>query len=162
MDHGPTGMAHPSVNVDGIVTGRWKIGIFGCLDTCIPNTAMVTFCPCVSLAQVTTRIGYGQYFLHVLLASFVLYILYLILCFVDAMWFQIVVGILSFLMFLFMCHLRCKVRDLFHIPGSIIEDCLCALFCGCCSLAQMATHVESYKPGDCQFEARATLPSFQV
>ncbi|EQC29769.1 hypothetical protein SDRG_12540 [Saprolegnia diclina VS20] len=161
MDHGPTAMAQPNVNLDGIVTGRWKIAIFGCFDTCIPNTVMVTFCPCVSIAQVTTRIGYGQY-LHVLLASFFFYIMYLIACFVKASWFRSIVGILGFVMFLFMWHLRFKVRGLFHIPGSIVEDGLCALFCGCCSLAQMATHVESYKPGDCQFEARATLPSYQV
>ncbi|OQR86103.1 hypothetical protein ACHHYP_10971 [Achlya hypogyna] len=162
MDQAPTLQPEHGIDHNGIVTGRWKISIFGCFDTCVPNTIMVTFCPCVTIAQVTTRIGaYGTY-LHVLLAAFFVYIWYLISCFVKASWLRSISGILGFLMFLFLWHLRYKVRVMFRIPSTLFEDALCSLFCSCCSLAQIATHVEAYTPGECAFEARATLPGYAV
>ncbi|ETM53061.1 hypothetical protein L914_03430 [Phytophthora nicotianae] len=36
--------------------GTWSTGLFGCFTHPIPNCAMVTFCPCVSVAQVASKL----------------------------------------------------------------------------------------------------------
>lgn len=48
-------------------------------------------------------------------------------------------------------HLRVITRKRYQIPGSVLEDALASLCCQCCTLAQIATHVKSYKPGQCDF-----------
>jgi Cys-rich protein (TIGR01571 family) len=56
--------------------------------------------------------------------------------------------------------LRLRVRTLFNIPGSCFGDCLASCCCSCCAVAQMATHVKSYKKGSCNFGPVDTLPAF--
>lgn len=48
--------------------------------------------------------------------------------------------------------LRVVTRKRYQIPGSLLVDGMMSLCCQCCTLAQMATHVKSYKPGQCDFE----------
>ncbi|KAJ0408249.1 hypothetical protein P43SY_004407 [Pythium insidiosum] len=62
---------------------------------------------------------------------------------------------------LFVWRVRAKIRDRFQIPGSCMGDCFTSMFCTCCALAQMATHVKSYKPGGCDFGPPDTLPAYQ-
>jgi len=57
-------------------------------------------------------------------------------------------------------NLRTKFRLLFQIPGSCCEDCLCAWFCHCCTLAQMDRHLATTKTaGSCVFADPGPSPS---
>jgi len=69
--------------------------------------------------------------------------------------FSIVIGVIVF-------RLRVYIRHRFNIPGNMCVDCLAAWFCSWCALAQMASHVQSYKPGSCDFGAPDTLPAYPV
>jgi Cys-rich protein (TIGR01571 family) len=133
---------------------------------CIYVALMNLFCPCVAIAQVLARIGYSDY-LKSLLIMFGVYICFPISCIIYANeqenrfhWFNGITSILAAILFTFMWYLRNKVRFLFHIPGSILEDCCYVLVCGPCSICQIATHVEAYTPGICSFDAKATLPGY--
>lgn len=64
------------------------------------------------------------------------------------------------LVFVFVWHLRTKVRDRFELPGNCCGDFWISLCCTCCSIAQMATHVKSYTPGSCSFGPPDTLPAY--
>ncbi|GLD93759.1 hypothetical protein PINS_up002364 [Pythium insidiosum] len=61
---------------------------------------------------------------------------------------------------IFVWQLRIKVRERFQLPGSCAQDCCVSFCCQCCSIAQMATHVQSYKPGGCDFGPPNTLPAY--
>lgn len=63
-------------------------------------------------------------------------------------------------MWLLVFILRSKFRAAFKIPGSVIGDCIAALCCNCCAVAQMATHAKSYTEGSCSFEAPPVLPGY--
>lgn len=69
-------------------------------------------------------------------------------------------GGVNLLVFVFVWHLRNKTRVQFNIPGSCCCDCCAAFWCSCCSMAQIATHIKSYKPGSCDFGPRDTLPAY--
>jgi Cys-rich protein (TIGR01571 family) len=127
---------------DPIKTGGWDAEFCGCFTHLVPNCCMATCCPCVSMAQIAVRLGIASY--PVALLGYLL-----------AIWFA---GILHCL-----CawHLRATIRDKFQIPGSCCGDCLAACCCSCCVVAQMATHVKSYKPGNCDFGPPDTLPGFR-
>lgn len=36
---------------------RWSAPLFGCFSSCVPNCCLVAFCPCISLAQIDSRLG---------------------------------------------------------------------------------------------------------
>ncbi|KAG7395219.1 hypothetical protein PHYBOEH_004126 [Phytophthora boehmeriae] len=55
-------------------TGKWEVGLCGCCTHCVPNCCMVSFCPCVSIAQVSARLGFMTYSTALLIS------LLLILC----------------------------------------------------------------------------------
>ncbi|KAJ0411840.1 hypothetical protein ATCC90586_002993 [Pythium insidiosum] len=57
--------------------------------------------------------------------------------------------------------LRSKIRERFAIPGSCCGDLCASCCCSCCTIAQMATHVKSYKPGSCEFGPPDTLPAYK-
>ncbi|CAH0519649.1 unnamed protein product [Peronospora belbahrii] len=44
-------------NVFGISTGHWSTNLFAISDNLVPNAFMASLCPCVSLAQITSRLG---------------------------------------------------------------------------------------------------------
>ncbi|KAJ0411839.1 hypothetical protein ATCC90586_002992 [Pythium insidiosum] len=73
-----------------------------------------------------------------------------------------VIGSLSTLVaFILIWQLRTKVRERFMIPGSCCGDYCCVWWCSCCVIAQLATHVKSYKPGSCDFGPPDTLPPYR-
>ncbi|RHY29512.1 hypothetical protein DYB32_005088 [Aphanomyces invadans] len=57
---------------NGLIIGYWKVGICDCFSNVYPNCAMSFVCPCISLAQVTHRIGLVR-FVVVLIAHGVFY-----------------------------------------------------------------------------------------
>lgn len=73
-----------SNNANEIKTGAWELGLFSCFEHCIPNCCMAWCCTCVSLAQISARLGVASYartllaFLALWLAFYVVYALYLL------------------------------------------------------------------------------------
>lgn len=105
----------------------------------MPNCLMVTFCPCVSLAQVLSRLGMMN-FTTALLMSLLLGAL------------AAFTGGIGYIVFaIWIWSARSKTRERFQIPGGSCEDYCAACCCGCCALAQIATHIKSYQAGSCSF-----------
>ncbi|KAE8988906.1 hypothetical protein PR002_g21613 [Phytophthora rubi] len=128
----------------GITVGKWEVGFCGCCTHCVPNCLMVTCCPCISLAQISARLGMMQYDL-----ALVLFILL----------FVFTGGIGGIVGAIWLCQARTQTRERYQIPGSCCGDYCAACCCGCCAMAQLATHIKSYQPGTCDFGAQATLPA---
>ncbi|RLN99719.1 hypothetical protein DYB28_015202 [Aphanomyces astaci] len=126
-----------------LLTGQWKAGLFSCCDQLIPNCLCACCCPCVSLAQIVARLGVGDFLLTAIVACLLMF-----------------TGFGGLLLFLYVFYLRYKFRTMLQIPGSACADCCAALCCNCCVLAQLATHADSYTPGKCDFNAKATLPGY--
>ncbi|OQS00681.1 PLAC8 family protein [Achlya hypogyna] len=187
MDIAPVGVdADPhvpmagAVDFNGLVVGRWKAEIFGCFTDLVPNCIMATFCPCISLAQVLHRLGlytfnntlivfgvlYGAYLISSMLASQVhqtcTYDGLVLTCTSGVnIWIYVCTAITLAMSIVHMT-VRGRVRNLFQIPGTVLEDCLCAFFCGCCSIAQMATHTDAYTAGQCAFGPKDVLPGYHM
>ncbi|DAZ95792.1 TPA: hypothetical protein N0F65_009188 [Lagenidium giganteum] len=106
---------------------------------------MATALPCVAQAQVAARINSTSY-RWALASSVVLWVLLLtmIALFVEAM----------------SMRLRAKVRQLFQIPGNLCMDFCLSCWCSPCTIAQIASHVQSYEPGRCDFGAPDSLPAY--
>ncbi|OQR98937.1 PLAC8 family protein [Thraustotheca clavata] len=150
-------------NANGVTIGKWEAGIFSCFDAVVPNCLMSCCCPCFSLAQTTHRLGIYAY--NKVLIAYGLLWLTMILCSVLAqvtIIFTIVQLVLYVVAFYFCFQIRTKVRMLLQIPGTQLEDCLYSFFCGCCSLAQMATQAKTYESGQCSFAAKDTLPAYNM
>ena len=173
----------PSVDIQ---VGQWSMGLCSCCDSCVPNCCMASWLPCISLAQIAHRIGVASY-TTVLLVFGVLYLVEIIMGVLvvvamrdylsrddydyysnryDEPSFAVGVphylaSLAAFAMFIGTWQLRTKIRARFHVPGGCCEDCVVSYCCGCCALAQMATHVKSYKAGSCDFGPPDVLPAYQ-
>lgn len=174
---------------DGIPTGAWAAGLFDCFDSCVPNCFMVTLCPCVALAQLSTRLGVASYrvVLGVLLLVTVLELTMFTLIWTEAddsdgaydyRWqhssdshdedshdlvngaFVLATMFVQFLLFVYIWQLRSKTRSRFQLPGNAASDCLSAWFCSCCTVAQLRTHVRCYQPASCTFGPPDTLQAY--
>ncbi|GLE00838.1 hypothetical protein PINS_up009635 [Pythium insidiosum] len=189
-----SGLAVPALRV-----GAWDAGIFGCFSSMVPNCCMVYCVPCISLAQISQRIGMTKYS-TVLLTLGVIWMVELVLQVMflpryrwayswgdlhddnsnrrvgfitvsstDDVGYAALLGaslltqLTTFtgLAIIFVTWtLRSRIRERFEIPGSCVNDCCLSFFCTCCTIAQMATHVKSYKPGSCNFDPLDTLPAY--
>ncbi|ETK93368.1 hypothetical protein F441_03559 [Phytophthora nicotianae CJ01A1] len=129
----------------GITVGKWEVGFCACFTHCVPNCLMVTCCPCVSLAQISARLGMMEY-------SLALVLFVLLYVFTGG------IGAIAGAIWLWQA--RTKTRERFQIPGSCCGDYCAAFCCGCCAMAQLATHIKSYKPGSCDFLSQDTLPAY--
>ncbi|EQC30428.1 hypothetical protein SDRG_12002 [Saprolegnia diclina VS20] len=157
--------------------GQWATGIFGCFANMVPNCCMVFFCPCVSLAQTVHRIGLASYTRALLLFG-VLILLANVLptafpdvetcrlvdgrneCELQSASGSILLAVFYLVLAVLIAHVRAKVRALFNIAGSFFNDCVCALCCGFCTIAQMATQTNSYTPNACNFGPKDTLAGY--
>ncbi|TMW62054.1 hypothetical protein Poli38472_009547 [Pythium oligandrum] len=168
---------------DAIKYGEWEVGFFECFHDLVPNCCMAWCLPCVSIAQISSRIGTHR-FATALLFTILLNIVMSAIFFVDLFapvdeedgydyddrkltqlsTLKYVTGSISVAAFLvysvLVSDLRNNVRTRFNIPGNSCVDCLMACCCSCCTIAQMATHVKSYKPGSCEFGPPDTLQGF--
>ncbi|TMW62061.1 hypothetical protein Poli38472_009554 [Pythium oligandrum] len=178
----------------GVTMGTWEVGFFGCFNDCIPNCCMVWCLPCVSLAQISARLGVYKYG-TVLVATFLVYAVIIALplagnytnsqtkadednwivtvdedgqrsarsksssSYVEVL--EVISGVFALMYCMFVWKLRSKTRARFEIPGNPCIDCLASCCCSCCTIAQMATHSKSYKPGSCEFGPPDTLPAFK-
>ncbi|KAF4043687.1 PLAC8 family [Phytophthora infestans] len=125
--------------------GKWEVGFCDCFKHCVPNCLMTSCCPCVTLAQISSRLGMMP-FKFALLLSILLLIFPCVGSLIFALW---------------IWRARKEVRERFQIPGGCCGDCLASCCCGCCAMAQMATHIKSYKPGNCAFGPQDTLAPYQ-
>ncbi|RHY22168.1 hypothetical protein DYB32_009591 [Aphanomyces invadans] len=144
---------------------------------------MALFCPCVAVAQIASRLGAFGGYCGVLTVLFVIYCTHHTFAGLtqseiddyeldEGHWnpesinrvvtYGVLSALTALLPALFLALLRTRVRRFHHIQGSECEDFLCAYFCNCCTIAQMATEVEAYIPGHCSFGPRSTLPAYQV
>ncbi|CAI5738198.1 unnamed protein product [Peronospora destructor] len=170
---------------DGIPTGAWVSGLFDCFDNLMPNCFMVTFCPCVAIAQLSTRLGVASY--RVVL-SLLLFVMAIELTVFGFIWttadtydhehdhdgtdssddvgkvinstFVLITLIIQMLLFVYIWQLRSRTRRLFQLPGNAVTDCLSSWFCSCCTVAQLRTHVRCYQPGRCTFRAPDVLQAY--
>jgi Cys-rich protein (TIGR01571 family) len=152
---------------DQIQTGAWGAAFFDCFSNLMPNCFMSFCLPFVSMSQIFARLEIMSYW--VALPVFTIATLAEVICFGaqeikmfenKAIFMIIYVIITTFLTFS-LTYLRWKVRTQFQIPGNVVIDCSASFWCGCCTLAQMATHVKSYKPGQCGFGAPDVLPAYK-
>ncbi|EEY54307.1 PLAC8 family protein [Phytophthora infestans T30-4] len=155
----PTVYATPvqTVVYQGVMVGAWSVDFWGCCDILIPNCCMVTFCPCVSLAQISARLGVAPY--RRVLVIFLLLTLAEVIAGLNPVqsW---TITIVRAIFFAYIWHLRQTTRRLFQIPGGPCGDCWSSFCCSCCTMAQIATHIKSYKPGDCSFGPLDVLPPY--
>jgi Cys-rich protein (TIGR01571 family) len=114
-----------------IGVGEWDEGVWGCCFNCMSNFCMSTICPWVSMAQISVCLGHAFYFVCLILSFFFSWPLLWPLC--------------------------SEARKHFQIPRSSCVDCCAVVFCGCCTIAQLATHVKSFKPGNCAFGPPDTI-----
>ncbi|EGZ04531.1 hypothetical protein PHYSODRAFT_343193 [Phytophthora sojae] len=136
----------PDKDPSGIMLGKWEAQFCGCCTHCVPNCLMATCCPCVSVAQITARLGLTTY-------TCVLITLVLL--------FSFTCGIAHAILFVWIWQLRQLTRERFKIPGGCCEDYCASFWFPCCTLAQIATHIKSYKPGTCDFGPQDTLPPYK-
>lgn len=129
-----------------IKVGAWDAGFCGCEHHCVPNCCMTWFCPCVSLAQISARLGIAPYECSLVTLALVMIL---------------TVGMGHIFIFIWIWQVRYITRDRFHIPGDCCGDCCAALCCPCCTLAQVATHIKSYKPNSCDFGPPDVLPGYR-
>eukprot|EP00644_Phytophthora_capsici_P016566 jgi/Phyca11/123878/e_gw1.52.294.1 len=155
----PVGDSKPDRDPSGILLGKWEVNFCGCCTHCVPNCLMAAFCPCISVAQISARLGVTTYtcalFGLVLLFSFTCGLAHVSL-FVWIWQLRTVHVIL----FIWIWKARSLTRERFQIPGGFCRDCCASLLCPCCTLAQIATHIKSYKPGSCDFGPPDTLPAY--
>lgn len=170
---------------DGIPTGAWASGLFDCFDNLVPNCFMVTLCPCVALAQLSTRLGGASYMLVLSLLLFALMIQLSMLLLawataeedfdsndrpIDSHYGAqdkklnavcvVIAVIVQLLLLAYVWRLRITTRSRFQLPGSLVTDCLSSWFCSCCTVAQLRTHVRCYQPGSCSFGAPDVLQAY--
>ncbi|GMF17964.1 unnamed protein product [Phytophthora lilii] len=178
--HAPNTPVQPGLNDQGVMVGAWSADFWGCCDMLIPNCCMVTFCPCVSLAQISERLGVAPY-----RRTLVIFVLLVAAEIVAALypssssgWYRSssrysddddrrsnpvqswIITIVRAIFFVYIWHLRQTTRRLYHIPGGPCGDCWASCCCSCCAIAQIATHIKSYKPGDCGFGPPDVLPPY--
>jgi len=173
---------NPNASASGVLSGAWKDDILGCFRYGIfhPSVIVACCCPLVMLGQVMTRlklnwkgnsvpdgewkdtfktmvyITVGYFFFNMILSpadpetedpSF-LYSL-LGLCFTIFMIYLLTV-------------VRKYVREKDQIPEKICngcEDIVCAAFCGCCTVSQLARQTANYDTEEGQFFTPDGLPT---
>ncbi|RLN88114.1 hypothetical protein BBJ28_00015769 [Nothophytophthora sp. Chile5] len=187
-----SGQVRPA-NIDeqGLMVGAWSADFWGCCDFCVPNCWMATCCPCVTLAQISARLGVAP-FTRTLVVFFVLVLAHVIAelypTFTTSSRTQtsntsygwrdsrdnslatstdnddsgrsVLTTVVRAIIFVYVWYLRQTTRQRFHIPGGALGDCWASLCCSCCTMAQIATHIRSYKPGSCSFAAPDILPPY--
>ncbi|DBA02730.1 TPA: hypothetical protein N0F65_010658 [Lagenidium giganteum] len=112
----------------------------------VPNCCMATCLPCVSMAQISSRMG---------IATYSQALMFFVSLLSTIAWIATLVSAIA------IWYVRFKIRQRFDIPGNCLCDCCATFLCSCCVIAQMATHIKSYKPGTCDFGPVDTLPACQ-
>mmetsp|Transcript_8588 Transcript_8588/g.14289 ORF Transcript_8588/g.14289 Transcript_8588/m.14289 type:complete len:257 (-) Transcript_8588:123-893(-) len=156
-----------------VPTGGWKDGIFACFNAgiCHPSLWCAICCPQVLMGQIMMRlqltwlgepgplISTKNTFLICLVLVF-MYILYSTMLEIYSLPYDVntvptfipvlrSVGSVLFSVWALysLCKTRMNTRARYSIPETRCpgcEDCLCAFFCTCCTVAQLARHTGDY------------------
>jgi Cys-rich protein (TIGR01571 family) len=118
-------------------------------------------CTGVVLAQIVARVGFLKFNVAIALTG-ALYFIAFLAAVTSSKFFDVITVLAAIVTTLCCTRLRWRLREIFAIPGTPLEDVLVSVCCGCCSVAQMASHVESYEPGTFAFAPRATLEGYSV
>ncbi|KAL4116739.1 hypothetical protein PRNP1_012968 [Phytophthora ramorum] len=144
---------------NGLTLGRWSVGFLSCFTDCVPNGLMAFACPGVSVAQITARLGVMRYSLALQVYA-ALYLLVLLTVVADNAVVNLLCVAAAVAAAFAVSRLRTKMRVLFDIPGNSALDVASAFVCAPCTIAQMASHAQAYRPGGCSFRARSTLEGY--
>ena len=98
------------------------------------------------MGKIFSRLGWGSYYLTVCMFVFV----------------YGPVSPYPFLAMFLTAYIRFLFRRTFDIPGSCGRDLVASLCCFPCTVAQMSTHAETYRRGDCDFGTPAPLGGYSI
>jgi Cys-rich protein (TIGR01571 family) len=180
----PGGASYPSeYEANGIRMNSWESGFADCCRDCIPNCCMSWSCPHIWMGIISVRIGQcsrgAAVFLYggLLVGTFAIFIAenYGTFQYLLNGWelsyalernaFERNVAAyanyaLQLIFFGLIWQARANIRNRFRIPGNACEDCCLSACCSCCVIAQIATHVKTYKPGSCTLISPTVLPPY--
>jgi Cys-rich protein (TIGR01571 family) len=160
--------------------GAWRSGLCGSLcgggDGCGSACCLPWICPCVSLAQVASRVGMSSSYIKLLVFFFLIHAVRLASIgemivlhhrdeadlhapvFIAAIS-ALAASTLLFSMGVFI--VRHHVRRGFNIPGALCCDIIVSCACSCCALGQMAAHVKIARRRGCCSQPD-TLPGYDL
>lgn len=166
---------------DALKFETWDTPFCGCWRACGSNTLFVACCPCISAAQIATRLGIWTYETSLLIFVGIVFCLAICvgLVFSDnssdgfggvggnmncsaSESYAIAAGMLLLLFFMLVARMRWTTRRRFRIPGSKVLDFALSVGCSSCTLGQMSSHIKSYDPRGCHIGFKDTLPAFDV
>jgi Cys-rich protein (TIGR01571 family) len=147
----------------GAPLGRWRSSLCACCDVVTQATFWMGFCCTpVLVAQLLTRLGLSwkgrmdsreevSLSFNKIVLSFIVVLVLGNIPFAGS--FFVLVYCIGVLLWTGR-NLRATMRKRYKIPPKLparIDDCACMLFCGCCSVIQMARHTHNDKdyPGSC-------------
>lgn len=175
--------------VDVVDPPAWTASLFGCFSSCVPNCCTVCFCPCVSMAQISARLGESFEMALMLFGLLVTGIFVSCGLYMSASVaekydeahidssdassshqtvFAVCAIAASFALVASTARLRSQTRAKFALPGSTIADCGLSLVCGSCVVAQLASQLQTFTPGSCQLappseeDDRDLLPAYNL
>jgi len=119
--------------------GQWKSSLFCCLEQIAPSCLMSFFCVCIMSGQLSEKIGWRR--CGWVVSVFIAVIFICIMLYTITSDFFIYIACLWVFVFYLALTLRVRTRILFNIPGEIITDCLAAILCTCCTLAQVILYL---------------------
>jgi Cys-rich protein (TIGR01571 family) len=147
----------------GAPLGRWRFSLCACCDVVTQATFwMGFFLTPVLVAQLLTRLGLSWKGRMDSREEVSLSFNKIVLSFIAVLILGNIPVVGSFFVIVFCMgvmlwtgrNLRATMRKRYKIPPKLptqVDDCVCMLFCGCCSVIQMARHTHNDKdyPGSC-------------
>ncbi|EQC35069.1 hypothetical protein SDRG_07306 [Saprolegnia diclina VS20] len=146
---------------NGILCRQWRSSLLGalCVDV-VPNGIVSILLPCVPLGQVSHRLGLRPFSTMAALTG-VLYVTAIACSGINDLYAHSAGAVASLLLVVLVTSLRTTVRHLFFIPGSCLGDVCAVLWCGCCTVAQLAAHVQAYEPHTCSLRPHGVLAGYK-
>jgi len=154
-------------------TRAWKDDIFDCTKFGVihPSFIIACCCPLILMGQVMTRLKmdwlaeevpdgtWKETFRTMLYITIGYFILNLLLSPADpdyprSLLYNIVMLVFTIYMVYIVAVVRQKIRERDHIPEEICigcEDVVCAFYCSCCTVSQLARQTADYELEDAQF-----------
>jgi Cys-rich protein (TIGR01571 family) len=166
-------------NANALPTRGWKDDIFECTKYGIIHPSLLTACCCplILMGQIMTRLkldwlakdapeAWKGTFRRMIYITIGYFILNMILSPVDPQdpcspMFNVVVFIYTLFMIYLMAVVRRRIRQRDQIPEERCigcEDVVCAAFCGCCTVSQMARQTADYDLDEGRFFTSDGLP----
>ncbi|ETV96674.1 hypothetical protein H310_10355 [Aphanomyces invadans] len=161
QDDIPTLTGEQTTDTNGIPLYKWRTSLFAFSSFNLSLSLLSVVAPCVPVGHIAQRVGLGQFVL-VLVVAGVFYVASFGLSFLQRPLVNAIATACSLNFIGFLAVLRSRVRQLFDIPGSLLSDTCTVMWCGCCAIAQMSTHVEAMDTRSCcSLVPRDVLPGYK-